>query len=149
MANDLMIQTSSELCQYIVINIGNEQYGVDIKYIDNIVRMTSITRVPKVPAHLKGVINLRGEVIPVMSLRLKMELEDDELTKDTRIIIIKINHESIGIIVDSVREVVNIENNSIEKVGFENRDNSFVNGIGKMEGGALISLLDINAILPE
>ena len=60
-----------EFFQYIVIRLGDEQYGIDIRYIDNIVRMQHITRVPKVPAYLKGVINLRGEVVPVMSLRLK------------------------------------------------------------------------------
>lgn len=150
MAYELSTQTSGGITQYIVIKIGNEQYGIDIKYIDNIVRMASITRVPKVPNHMKGVMNLRGEVIPVMSLRLKMDLDEDEISKDTRIIIIKIQHESIGIIVDSVKEVVNIDADSIEKVSFENRDDSsFVMGIGKMDGGALISLLDINAVLQE
>lgn len=148
--NDNTAVSASTTSQYIVIKIGNEQYGVDIKYVDNIVRMTNITRVPKVPMHMKGVINLRGEVIPVMSLRLKMNLSDDEITKDTRIIIIKIQHESIGIIVDSVKEVVNINSDNVEKVGFENRDDSsFVMGIGKLDAGALISLLDLNAVLQE
>lgn len=149
MANELSTQLS-EITQFIVINIGEEQYGIDIKYIDNIVRMQSITRVPKVPAYLKGVINLRGEVIPVMSLRLKMDLEEDEITKDTRIIIIKLNqHEPIGIVVDSVREVVNIDMSMIEKVGLDSRDeNNYVQGIGK-QGEALISLLDLNAVLQE
>ncbi len=149
MANELSTQLS-EITQFIVINIGEEQYGIDIKYIDNIVRMQSITRVPKVPAYLKGVINLRGEVIPVMSLRLKMDLEEDEITKDTRIIIIKLNqHEPIGIVVDSVREVVNIDMSMVEKVGLDSRDeNNYVQGIGK-QGEALISLLDLNAVLQE
>ena len=76
--------------QYIVVRLGEEQYGVDIRYIDNIVRMQKITRVPKVASYLKGVINLRGEVIPIMSLRLKMFLPEDEITKATRIIILKL-----------------------------------------------------------
>ena len=76
--------------QYIVIKLGDEQYGIDIKYIDNIVRMQHITRVPKVANYLKGVINLRGEVIPVMSLRLKFDLDEDEITNTTRIIKIAI-----------------------------------------------------------
>ena len=76
--------------QYIVVRLGDEQYGVDIRYIDNIVRMQKITRVPKVAPYLKGVINLRGEVIPIMSLRLKMFLPQDEITKATRIIILKL-----------------------------------------------------------
>lgn len=149
MAYELSTQVQDELSQVIVVKIGDEQYGIDIKYIDNIVRMQSITRVPKVPAYLKGVINLRGEVIPVMSLRLKMGLDADEITKTTRIIIIKINHESIGLLVDSVKEVVNIDFDQVERVSFENRDdNSFVMGIAK-QSEELISLLDINAVLSE
>ncbi len=138
----------NEVVQFIVVNIGTEQYGVDINYIDNIVRMQNITRVPKVPSYLRGVINLRGEVIPVMSLRIKMGLEPDDVTKNTRIIIIKMNHESIGLIVDSVKEVVNINMNEVEKVSFDNREDSFVLGIGKQEKG-LISILDLAAVLQE
>lgn len=120
MAYDISTNVN-DIIQFIVVNIGNEQYGIDINYIDNIVRMQSITRVPKVSPYLRGVINLRGEVIPVMSLRIKMGLEPDEVTKNTRIIIIKMNHESIGLIVDSVKEVVNINMNEVEKVSFDNR----------------------------
>ena len=87
-----------ETTQYIVIRLGAEQYGIDISYIENIVRMQNITRVPKVPAYLKGVINLRGEVIPVMSLRLKMDLPEDEITRATRIIILKLEQQgNVGI----------------------------------------------------
>lgn len=137
-----------EIIQYIVINIGDEQYGIDIKYVDNIVRMQNITRVPKVPSYLKGVINLRGEVIPVMSLRLKMDMPADEITKNTRIIIIKINHEMIGIIVDSVKEVVNLDMEQVERITFDNRENNYVQGVGK-QGDVLISLLDLNAVLAD
>ncbi len=66
--------------QYIVVKIGNEQYGIDISYVDNIVRMQKITRVPRVQNFFKGIINLRGEIVPVMSLRIRMELEEDVFT---------------------------------------------------------------------
>ena len=79
--------TASKAKQYIVIKIGTEQYGIDIKYVDNIVRNQRITRIPKAQPFFKGVINLRGEIIPVMSLRLKFGLEPDEYTNATRIII--------------------------------------------------------------
>ena len=86
--------------QYIVINIGDEQYGIDIKYVDNIVRMQKITRVPNCQEYFKGVINLRGEVVPVMSFRMKVNLPETEITNKTRIIIIKIDPSAaIGIIV--------------------------------------------------
>ncbi len=141
-----------ETTQFIVIQLGEEQYGVDIKYIDNIVRMQHITRVPKVPEYLKGVINLRGEVIPVMSVRFKMDLPADEITKNTRIIILKLEaHGAIGIIVDQVKEVVTLENEQIEKVSYDGKDeknNNFIFGIGKYDGG-LISLLDLNTVIME
>lgn len=140
-----------ESFQYIVIKLGSEQYGIDIKYIDNIVRMQHITRVPKVADYLKGVINLRGEVIPVMSLRLKMALEADEITKATRIIILKLEqHGTIGIIVDAVKEVVTLRTDEIEKVTYDAKEDkmNFVNGIGK-SGDDLISILDLNAVAVE
>ena len=82
------LKTVNEPIQYIVIKLGDEQYGIDIRYIENIVRMQRITRVPKMPEYIKGVINLRGEVVPVMSLRLKMYLPEDVLTKNSSIIIL-------------------------------------------------------------
>ena len=145
------LKTVSDTTQYIVIKIGDEQYGIDIKYIDNIVRMQHITRVPKVAPYLKGVINLRVEVIPVMSLRLKMDLPADEITKTTRIIILKVEQDGmIGVIVDEVKEVVTLDNTQIEKVSYDNKEekNNYINGIGKYEGG-LISLLDLNTVTLE
>ena len=135
--------------QYIVISLGTEQYGIDIKYIDNIVRMQQITRVPQVSPYWKGVINLRGEVIPVMSLRVKMGLEKDVETKNSRIIIIKQDqHEPIGVMVDSVKEVVTLSSNQVEKVTGEAKEDGYVSGIGKQENG-LISLLDIEQVMQD
>lgn len=145
------LKVASETTQFIVIKLGDEQYGIDIKYIDNIVRMQHITRVPKVDTYLKGVINLRGEVIPVMSIRIKMGLEPDVETKSTRIIILKLEqHGTIGVIVDEVKEVVTLDNNQIEKIGYDSKEEmrSFLCGIGKCEGG-LISLLDLNSVVLE
>ena len=88
---DYRIETQDmETKQYIVVRIGNEKYGIDIGYIDNIVRMQKITRVPKAQSYFSGVINLRGEIVPVMSIRLKMGLEADQFTNASRIIIIKL-----------------------------------------------------------
>lgn len=140
-----------ETIQFIVIRLGAEQYGIDISYIDNIVRMQNITRVPKVPVYLKGVINLRGEVIPVMSIRLKMGLPEDEITRATRIIILKLEQQgNVGIIVDEVKEVVTLAANEIEKNTYDPKDGvvSFINGVGK-HNGELISLLDLNSVTLE
>lgn len=136
--------------QYIVVKIGSEQYGININYVDNIVRMQSITRVPKAQVYYRGVINLRGEIIPVMSLRLKLGLEPDVFSNKTRIIIIKIESATIGIIVDEVREVVNLTEDCIEKTAYDSNDEkaNYISSIGK-SNGELISLLDVNSVLSE
>ena len=111
-----MKKEEERITQYIVIKIDNEQFGIDIKYIDNIVRMEKITRVPKAQRYFKGVINLRGEVIPVMDLRVKFDMEEMKETKDTRIIILKLDKQStVGIIVDAVREVVSLKETDIDR----------------------------------
>jgi len=141
----------ADTAQYIVISMGDEQFGIDIKYIDNIVKMQHITRVPNVASYIKGVINLRGEVLPVMSLRLKMGLEDDVTTKNTRIIILRLEqYGMIGIIVDEVKEVLTLEENAIEKVASDSKEEreGFVFAVGKYDGN-LVSLLDLNAVALE
>ncbi len=136
--------------QYIVVKIGNEQYGININFIDNIVRMQNITRVPKAQVYFKGVINLRGEIIPVMSIRVKLGLEADVFTDKSRIIIIKMETGTVGMIVDEVREVVTLEEENIEKMSYDVTDekSGFINGIGK-NNDELISLLDVSAILSD
>lgn len=148
-----MIETvsSKEVKQYIVVKLGNEQYGIDIQYVDNIVRMQRITRVPKAQEYFKGVINLRGEIVPVMSLRTKFELEADEFTPKTRILILKIEPQAaVGVIVDEVREVVNLDEDSIEKVSYDSSDEKmyYLSGIGKHSDN-LISLLNIANVIIE
>lgn len=140
-----------ETIQYIVVKFGDEQFGIDIKYIDNIVRMQRITRVPNVPNYIKGVINLRGEVVPVVSLRLKMGLEEDVITKLTRIIIIKLeNGEVIGVLVDAVKEVVTLDTREIEKVSYDSGEekSNYISGVGK-DKGELISLFDLSLVFSE
>ena len=144
-------QETETAVQYIVVRIGNEQYGINIKYIDNIVRNQKSTRVPKTQTYYKGVINLRGEIIPVMSIRLKLGLEDDEFTDKTRIIIVKIEGATIGVIVDQVREVVTLDDDNTEKITRTSRDDAasgYISSIGKSKG-ELISLLDIVGLIVE
>lgn len=139
--------------QYIVIRLENELYGIDINYIDNIVRVPNMTRVPKVQPYIMGVINLRGEVVPVMSIRIRMGLEATEITKATRIIILKTEqYGTIGVIVDEVKEVVTLAPDMIEKATYSNANGNFISGIGKYDAGEnnyLISLLDLNALFSD
>ena len=146
-------EAAEEAAQYIVVRLGEEQYGIDIRYVDNIVRKQRITRVPKAQHYFKGVINLRGEVIPVMSLRLKFDLEPDEYTNATRIIIIKLEqHSAIGIIVDEVKEVVTLSEDAIDKpTSADSSGDSriqYLSGVGKQESG-LISLLNISNVIND
>ena len=139
------------ITQYIVVNIGDEFFGIDIMNIDNIVRMQRITRVPKTSDFFKGVINLRGEVVPVMSLRKKMGIDEDVITNESRIIIVKIDGQySVGILVDAVKEVISLAESSVESVvrGVANDRAMYLKGIGKFND-ELISLLNINSILGE
>ena len=142
-----------ELIQYIIIKIYDEQYGINIKFIDNIVRMQQITRVPKVDDYLKGVINIRGEIVPVMSVRMKMGLAEDVITNKSRIIILKTGEgDLVGIIVDQVNQVLTLDVNSIEKVRYDDKkgkdSTKFVGGVGHYEGG-LVSILDLDAVVSE
>lgn len=136
--------------QFIVIRIGDEQYGIDIKYVDNIDHMPSVTRVPNVPSYIKGVINMRGEVLPVMSIRAKMGLPEADYTKNTRVIMVKMEQYGVvGLIVDEVREVVTLEMEKIEKVSYDKSEGTtFLWGVGKYDT-SLISLLDLNAVFAE
>lgn len=140
-----------EEVQYIVIRLGDEQYGINIGYVDNIVRMQRITRVPKSQPYYVGVINLRGEVVPVMSLRRRFELEDKEYSGATRIIILKLEDQSlVGVIVDEVREVVNLDPDTVETPSFklDEKNAAYLAGIGK-NGENLISLLNIENVVGE
>jgi purine-binding chemotaxis protein CheW len=137
--------------QFIVVQIGSEKYGIDIGYVDNIVRMQKITRVPKAQPYFKGIINLRGEIVPVMSIRKKMGLEGDVYTNASRIIILKVEDKgAIGVIVDQVCEVVNLTEDQIDKNNVQsgNVKDTFINGIGT-SGDQLISLFEINAVIGE
>ena len=138
----------NESKQYIVVKLDNEQYGIDITFIDNIVRMQQITRVPKAQSYFAGVINLRGEIIPVMSLRTKFGLPDKEYTNATRIIIVKPeSNAKIGVLVDEVREVVALEDDNIENAVYEEQGSNLL-GVGKYND-TLISLLNIQGVIQD
>lgn len=152
--SDAQVSTSSSIdvaeetkVQYIVVLIGDEQYGIDISFIDNIVRMQRITRVPKAAAHYVGIINIRGEVVPVMSARLKMGLGEDEITKQSRIIILKLEAQGmVGVLVDAVKEVLTLGETEIDRN--TKKSDTYINGIGK-KGDDLISLFEISALVDE
>ena len=140
--------TELESIQYIVVKIGSEQYGIDISLIDNIVRLQKITRVPKAPFHYRGIINLRGEVVPVMSIRRKMGLDDDEFANSSRIIILKLENVGlVGVLVDEVKEVLSLSENDIDRTSQNTKGSKsmFISGVGK-HGDELISIFEISSL---
>ena len=138
--------------KYLTFSLAKEEYGIGILKIKEIIGMLPITAVPQTPAFVKGVINLRGKVIPVVSLRLRFGLPEIDYTERTCIIVVEIHVAAgatvIGIVVDSVSEVLNIKGDEIERTPeFGTRINTdFILGMAKKEGGVKI-LLDIDKVL--
>lgn len=135
--------------QYIIAFLNKDQYGIDINYIDNIIVMQSITRVPKAQTYFKGVINLRGEIVPVLDLRMKLRIPEEAYTSKARIIIVRPEAQAapVGLIVDEVKEVITLEASSIEKLNYDENENAHYSiGIGKA-GNDLINLLNVPAIV--
>lgn len=145
---DSNIKDMEDTKQYIVVKLGDEQFGIDISYVENIVRLPRITRVPKAQPYFRGVINIRGEIIPVMSLRLKFLLKEDVYVNTTRILILKIEPQaSVGVIVDEVKEVVTLDESHIDRATSSGQA-SYLAGVGKHADG-LISILNITDVIIE
>jgi len=102
--------------QLVVIRLANEDYGVDITFVREIIRMQNITKVPQAPPYVEGIINLRGSVIPVIDLRSRFGLEPREESADTRIVVVDVNDTTVGLVVDGVTEVTTIPESAIEPV---------------------------------
>ena len=140
--------------KYLTFTLADEEYGIGILKIREIIGMMPITSVPRTPEFVKGVINLRGKVIPVMDLRLKFGMEAIDYTDRSCIIVVEILRQAgtvqIGSVVDSVSEVLNVGGNDIEETpSFGTRlDTDYILGMAKMEGGVKI-LLDIDKVLND
>ena len=138
--------------KYLTFTLGGEDYGIGILKIKEIIGMMPVTTMPQTPDFVKGVINLRGKVIPVMDLRLRFGMDAIDYTERTCIIVVEIERNSgtiqVGIVVDSVSEVLNIKGEDIEETpAFGTKLNTdYILGMAKMEGGVKI-LLDIDRVL--
>jgi purine-binding chemotaxis protein CheW len=133
--------------QLVVFRVGREEYGLDIQEVKEIIKMQEITEIPNAPEFIEGVINLRGQITPVMDMRKRLKTGSRETGRDTRIVIVETDGSNMGIIVDSVTGVIHIPEESISPppVG---GDNEFVKGVGKIDGRLLI-LIDIGKMLPD
>lgn len=148
-ALELSGSSSSEL-QLVTFNLGKEEFAVPILQIQEINRLVEITRVPKSPDFVEGVINLRGKVIPIIDLRKRFSLPQAELGKYSRVVVINMDGRMVGLIVDSVSEVLRLSEEAVEPAPpiVAGIDSEYIKGLGKIEGRLLI-LLDLNKILSK
>jgi len=143
-------KTMSEILQLVTFNIENEEYAIDILNIQSINRMVEITKIPNSPDYVEGVINLRGQIIPIISLRKRLKLNEKEIDKNTRFIVVEIYNRVYGFIVDSVNEVLRIDRKIIETPPpmTTNIDSAYIAAIAKLED-KLIILLDLEKIFSK
>ena len=134
--------------KFLTFVLGEEIYGIEILKAREIIGLMDITTVPQTPDYMKGVINLRGKVIPVIDLRKKFSMQEGVHTQETCVIVVEVNSSSIGLIVDSVSEVSDITGEEIENAPSYGQgiDTSFIMGLGKVKDKIII-LLDIDAVL--
>jgi len=143
-------EDDSQKDKFLTFRIGNEDYGIEISYVIEIVGIQQITEVPDMPDFLKGVINLRGRVIPVMDVRVRFRMQAREFDDRTCIVVVNLGETAVGLIVDTVNEVLSIPASEISKPPRVSRGEGsrFVRGMGKV-GDAVKILLDLNKLLND
>ena len=144
------VDTSRSEQQLVVFDLASEAYGVDIGAVREIIRMQDITKVPRTPEFVEGVINLRGKVIPVVDLRKRFMLPVAEQNDDNRIVVVDIGGQDIGVVVDAVTEVLRILSDSVEPPSsvITTTDSDYLMGICKLESRMII-LLDLERVLSD
>ena len=138
----------SETVQVVSFKLGSEEYGVDIAQVQEINRMVAVTHVPRAPQFMEGVINLRGQLIPIIDLRARFGMPRAEHTKNTRIVVTEIGAKRVGMVVDSVSEVLRLPLAQIEDAPemIAGVETEYIRGVGKIED-RLIILLDLGKII--
>ncbi len=138
-----------EEVQLVVFKIGEEEFGVEINQVREIVKLVSVTRMPKAPEFIEGVVNLRGQIITVIDLAKRLDLPSNGKTDSTRIMVVEVGEDTVGMIVDSVSEVLRLSEDNIEDtpslIDTEVHER-YLRGVGKSEDRLLI-LLDLNEVL--
>ncbi|MFD2670081.1 chemotaxis protein CheW [Marinicrinis sediminis] len=139
----------AEELKVIVFSLGEEEYGVEVDKVQTIERMSPLTRVPKTPDFIKGVINLRGVVVPVIDLRGRFNLPETDHTESTRIIIVAVNDIQVGMIVDAANDVIDVDTDHIEDPpevvgGIKAK---YLRGVAKIGDGRLLIMLNLSEVL--
>ena len=136
--------------RYLTFLLGKETYGIEIRYVIEIIENQTITEVPEMPGYMKGIINLRGKIIPVMDVRLRFGKESRDYDDRTCVIVIDLSGIYIGLIVDSVSEVISIPSQEISELPSINagQKSGYVKNIGKVSGNVIL-LIDCEKLLSE
>ena len=147
---DIETSEDTQKGKFLAFSVGRESYGIEIKFVTEIIGIQDITEVPELPNYVRGIINLRGKIIPVIDVRVRFKKEAKEYTDRTCIVVVDIKGTSVGLIVDNVAEVISIDDSNIVpppdiKTGFHNR---YVRGIGKV-GNEVKLLLDCEKLLND
>lgn len=147
---ETLVDEDTQKGKFLTFTLGNEAYGLEIKYVTEIIGVQEITEIPELPQYIKGIINLRGMIIPVMDVRLRFRKPFQEYNDRTCIIVVDIQDISVGLIVDTVSEVIAIEDQEIVSPPDLNKgcNNQYIRGIGKV-GNEVKLLLDCNKLLNE
>ena len=134
--------------QVVSFQLGKEEYGVDIMVVQEIILLGNITHVPEVPEYILGVINLRGNVIPILNLRKRFGLEEVDSTDETRIVVINYEGRTVGIVVDSVSEVLRLTNEQISPApaSLSGGERDYITSLARL-GEKLLILLDVDRVL--
>lgn len=148
--NTMEMEEDTQKDRYLTFSLGKESYGIEIKYVIEIIGIQSITEIPELPAYVKGIINLRGKIIPVLDVRLRFKKEPTDYNDRTCVIVVDIKNVSIGLIVDKVAEVVTIlEEDTVEPPQMnQGVNNRYIKKIGKI-GSEVKLLLDCEKLLTD
>ncbi|WP_292470458.1 chemotaxis protein CheW [Methanolobus sp.] len=140
-----------DLQQLVIFSLGVEEFGINIMQVQEIIRMPEITRIPKTPDYIKGFINLRGKIIVVMDIDKRFGMSSKEITDESRIVVVDIEGTIVGLVVDSVSEVIRLKSSNIEQtpeIIAQKVNADYLKGVGKLNDRLLI-LLNLNNIISE
>lgn len=149
-AQDMMeLEEDTQKDKYLTFVLGNESYGIEIKHVTEIIGIQPVTEVPELPDYVRGIINLRGKIIPVMDVRLRFKKPYREYNERTCVIVIDISNVAIGLIVDSVAEVISIPASEIvAPPDISKSGNKYISGIGKVNNEVKL-ILDCEKLMNE
>ena len=136
--------------QLVLFKIANEDFGVDINEVKEIIRWEDVTKIPNTDSHIKGVINLRGNIIVINDLAMKLGLPSKEIDDDTRILVVEMGDKTVGMIVDSATEVIRLSGDKIQSTPSmitSNIDHNYIEGVGLLNEKRLLTLLDLSKVL--